>query len=208
MQKYVGDILNTISEVMKLPVMIILILFIMAVIFMIGWLIQEYITEHRHMKVKLPQLMDQIRHGEDTIENCIIKSGLLRSQKLALIEVTRHKDFTNIMRESLADSLIEDEQAKYNRHLKVSNLLAKLGPIFGLLGTLIPLGPGIIALGQGDTYTLSASLLTAFDTTIAGLLVSAAAIVITTIRTSWYNHYMSVMETVMDCILEMEKTNE
>ncbi len=208
MQKYVGDILNTISEVMKLPVMIILILFIMAVIFMIGWLIQEYITEHRHMKVKLPQLMDQIRHGEDTIENCIIKSGLLRSQKLALIEVTRHKGFTNIMRESLADSLIEDEQAKYNRHLKVSNLLAKLGPIFGLLGTLIPLGPGIIALGQGDTYTLSASLLTAFDTTIAGLLVSAAAIVITTIRTSWYNHYMSVMETVMDCILEMEKTNE
>lgn len=39
--------------------------------------------------------------------------------------------------------------------------------MLGLLGTLIPLGPGIIALGQGDTQTLSTSLLTAFDTTIA-----------------------------------------
>ena len=34
-------------------------------------------------------------------------------------------------------------------------MIAKLGPMFGLLGPLIPLGPGIVALGQGDTVTLS-----------------------------------------------------
>ena len=82
---------------------------------------------------------------------------------------------------------------------------AKIGPMLGLLGTLIPLGPGIIALGQGDTITLSSSLLTAFDTTIMGLIAAAIAIVISTIRTRWYTDYMSILETLMECILEAEK---
>lgn len=54
--------------------------------------------------------------------------------------------------------------------------------MLGLLGTLIPLGPGIIALGQGDTQTLSTSLLTAFDTTIAGLCAAAVCLVVTTLQ--------------------------
>ena len=58
--------------------------------------------------------------------------------------------------------------------------------MFGLMGTLIPLGPGLIALGQGDTKTLSDSLLIAFDTTIAGLVAGAIAYVVSGIRKSWY----------------------
>lgn len=54
-------------------------------------------------------------------------------------------------------------------------MIAKLGPMFGLLGTLIPLGPGIVALGQGDTVTLSESMNVAFDTTIAGVISAAVA---------------------------------
>ena len=80
-------------------------------------------------------------------------------------------------------------------------LLARLAPMFGLLGTLIPLGPGIIALGQGDTYTLSTSLLTAFDTTIAGLVAAA----ISTIRRGWYREYASILEAVSETLLELEK---
>lgn len=59
-------------------------------------------------------------------------------------------------------------------------MIAKLGPMFGLLGTLIPLGPGIVALGQGDTVTLSESMNVAFDTTIAGVISAAVASVIST----------------------------
>lgn len=76
--------------------------------------------------------------------------------------------------------------------------------MLGLMGTLIPLGPGIIALGQGDTYTLSTSLLMAFDTTVAGLACAAAALIISTIRKRWYRNYMSMLETLMECTLEAE----
>ena len=196
------------TSVLQIPVVIILILFIAAILVAIGWIISEYMNEHKHMQVQLPKLLDEIRAGEQPIEEIIETSGLLKTQKEALIEITKHSDFNDLMLESLAANLLEREQERYDAKLKPTDLLSKLGPMFGLLGTLIPLGPGIIALGQGDTMTLSQSLMTAFDTTIAGLIVAAIAIVISTIRRVWYNNYMSVLETVMDCVVEMEKNSD
>ena len=196
------------TSVLQIPGVIILILFIAAILVAIGWIISEYMNEHKHMQVQLPKLLDEIRAGEQPIEEIIETSGLLKTQKEALIEITKHSDFNDLMLESLAANLLEREQERYDAKLKPTDLLSKLGPMFGLLGTLIPLGPGIIALGQGDTMTLSQSLMTAFDTTIAGLIVAAIAIVISTIRRGWYNNYMSVLETVMDCVVEMEKNSD
>ena len=203
-----GKVLHSMTSVLQIPVVIILILFIAAILVAIGWIISEYMNEHKHMQVQLPKLLDEIRAGEQPIEEIIETSGLLKTQKEALVEITKHSDFNNLMLESLAANLLEREQERYDAKLKHTDLLSKLGPMFGLLGTLIPLGPGIIALGQGDTMTLSQSLMTAFDTTIAGLIVAAIAIVISTIRRGWYNNYMSVLETVMDCVVEMEKNSD
>ena len=203
-----GKVLHSMTSVLQIPVVIILILFIAAILVAIGWIISEYMNEHNHMQVQLPKLLDEIRAGEQPIEEIIGTSGLLKTQKKALIEITKHSDFNDLMLESLAANLLEREQERYDAKLKPTDLLSKLGPMFGLLGTLIPLGPGIIALGQGDTMTLSQSLMTAFDTTIAGLIVAAIAIVISTIRRGWYNNYMSVLETVMDCVVEMEKNSD
>ena len=203
-----GKVLHSMTSVLQIPVVIILILFIVAILVAIGWIISEYMNEHKHMQVQLPKLLDEIRAEEQPIEEIIETSGLLKTQKEALIEITKHSDFNDLMLESLAANLLEREQERYDAKLKPTDLLSKLGPMFGLLGTLIPLGPGIIALGQGDTMTLSQSLMTAFDTTIAGLIVAAIAIVISTIRRGWYNNYMSVLETVMDCVVEMEKNSD
>lgn len=203
-----GKVLHSMTSVLQIPVVIILILFIAAILVAVGWIISEYMNEHKHMQVQLPKLLDEIRAGEQPIEEIIGTSGLLKTQKEALVEITKHSDFNNLMLESLAANLLEREQERYDAKLKPTDLLSKLGPMFGLLGTLIPLGPGIIALGQGDTMTLSQSLMTAFDTTIAGLIVAAIAIVISTIRRGWYNNYMSVLETVMDCVVEMEKNSD
>ena len=203
-----GKVLHSMTSVLQIPVVIILILFIAAILAATGWIISEYMNEHKHMQVQLPKLLDEIRAGEQPIEEIIETSGLLKTQKEALIEITKHSDFNDLMLESLAANLLEREQERYDAKLKPTDLLSKLGPMFGLLGTLIPLGPGIIALGQGDTMTLSQSLMTAFDTTIAGLIVAAIAIVISTIRRGWYNNYMSVLEPVMDCVVEMEKNSD
>ena len=204
---FLSKAMRTIAAAMEKPVIVLLLFLVAVTVFMIGWLIAEFFTERRHLRAKLPALVDQLNTTDNKvqIDRCIESSELLYRQKVALKELVMHPDITPLMRESLAVRLLQEEQSFYDRRLRISDVIAKIGPILGLLGTLIPLGPGIIALGQGDTITLSSSLLTAFDTTIMGLVAAAVAIVISTIRSRWYANYMSVLETLMECILEVEK---
>ena len=200
----IHDILRAVSGALEVPVVVLLVLFLLAAVALVGWLISEYCTERRHLKVALPALMEQLRTADDR-EAVIEQSGLLRRQKDALLELLRHPDFTDATREALAVELLEREQDRYDNIVRLSELLARLAPMLGLLGTLIPLGPGIIALGQGDTYTLSTSLLTAFDTTIAGLVAAAFAIVVSSIRRRWYREYGSLLEALCTEVLELTK---
>ena len=201
------DVLRAVSSALEVPVVIVLILFLLAAAVLTGWGIAEFFTERRHLKVALPQLLEDLRTADDRAA-VIEASGLLRRQKDALLELLNHPDFNGEMRETLAVRLLEQEQDRYDRIVKLSELLARLAPMFGLLGTLIPLGPGIIALGQGDTYTLSTSLLTAFDTTVAGLVAAAFATVISTVRRGWYREYASILEAAAEMLLETEKAGE
>lgn len=200
----IGDVLRAVAGAMHYPVIILLIIFLLAALALLGWLLAEYFTERRHMNVALPALLESMQHTDD-LKACIEQSGLLRRQKDALLELAAHPDFSPELREALAVRLLDAEQERYDRIVRFSELVARLAPMFGLLGTLIPLGPGIIALGQGDTFTLSSSLLTAFDTTIAGLLAAAVATVVSSLRRSWYKEYMSVLEVLSQCILDRAK---
>ena len=203
----ISDILRAVASAMHYPVVIALILFMLGALALLGWLLAEYFTERRHMKTALPALLEDMQHTED-LKACLAASGLLLRQREALTELASHPDFSLELREALALRLLDGEQERYDRIVRLSELVARLAPMFGLLGTLIPLGPGIIALGQGDTFTLSASLLTAFDTTVAGLLAAAVATVVSTVRKSWYGEYVSQLEVLSQCVLDREKAGE
>mgnify|MGYP002928969775 CR=1 FL=1 len=127
---------------------------------------------------------------------------LLRRQKKALLELAESRGLPKDTLTALAERLLATEEARNARTTSVTDMIAKLGPMFGLLGTLIPLGPGIVALGQGDTVTLSESMNVAFDTTIAGVISAAVASVISHIRKRWYNDDMVSLETLMEAVLE------
>lgn len=197
-----SDALRALASTAQTPVVVILLLLIAVTVIMAGILVAELFTERLHMKAELPALLNQLEQGERPWEEIIESSGLLKRQKAALLTVCVQKKLTPLKRESLAAQLLQDERAHYDLRVQITNLVMRLGPMFGLLGTLIPLGPGIIALGRGDTFTLSASLLTAFDTTIAGLIAAAVATVLSVIRKRWYANYIGKLDSVMECLLE------
>ena len=202
MNNNLSDALRAVASALQTPVIIILLLLIAVTVVMLGTLIAELLTERRYMKVKLPELLNELEAKERPLDEIVENSGLLKRQKQALLTVCAQTALTPLKREALAGELLDAEKARCELRVKITDLVMKLGPMFGLLGTLIPLGPGIIALGRGDTYTLSASLLTAFDTTIAGLIAAAAATVISTVRKRWYSRYMGQLGSVMECLLE------
>ena len=61
-------------------------------------------------------------------------------------------------------------QALARRRLERADLLARIPPMLGLMATIIPLGPGLAALGQGDPAKLAAAVTVAFDATVLGLV--------------------------------------
>ena len=196
-------VLRVIAEALKNPVIIVLIILIAFSVFSVGWIIAEALSERRGLNVSMPRLLDKMKAEGSDLEKCIDESGLLMRQKVLLKELLAHPDFNKAMLTDLSDNLFEKEEAHYDFILKTTQLVSKIAPMVGLLGTLIPLGPGIIALGQGDTYTLSESMLTAFDTTIAGLVAAAVCLVISTIRKRWYDGYLSDLETLIDSVIEI-----
>lgn len=195
------DILRTIASSLQSPVIVILIALTVAIVIILGMFIAEIFTERLKFKISLPRLVDELNSDKDT-ERVIRGSGLLKRQKKALLELLKHPSASASERESMAVNLVSAEQAHYDNRVKVTDVIAKVAPMLGLMGTLIPLGPGLIAIGQGDTEVLSQSLLIAFDTTILGLAVSVVALIISAIRKSWYAKYMSAFESAAECVLE------
>ena len=201
--EFVKDVLRAVSSSLQIPTIVVLIILIAIVIIMLGSFIGELFTERRTLKAKIPVLIDELQcKNADELQAIIKKSRLLKRQKKAIIELIVRGGYSDATREALARQLIADEENRYAKITKVTDLIAKIAPMFGLMGTLIPLGPGLLALGQGDTKTLSESLLIAFDTTVAGLISAAVAYIISSVRKGWYEQYMVGLETIMETILE------
>ena len=62
------------------------------------------------------------------------------------------------------------------------------------MGTLIPLAPGLAALGHGDVVALADDLRTAFAATVIGLLVGTIAFALTLARTRMYSEDLAELE--------------
>ena len=89
---------------------------------------------------------------------------------------------------------LADYELAVQRRLDHTRILVRAGPALGLMGTLIPLAPGLAALGRGDVTTLATDLRTAFAATTIGLLVGTVAFALTLTRTRMYTEDLAALE--------------
>ncbi len=196
------DSMHNISTGLLIPVIIILMLFMALVVVESGGLLAEALTERRRAKVNVPELVNAFQgKNEQEIMDVIADSRLFKRQKAALGELTTNSNLPADSLQALARRLLVSEELHYAKITSRTDIVARLGPMFGLMATLIPLGPGLIALGQGDTKTLADSLLTAFDATVSGLAAAGVAFVISKLRKRWYEDYLSSLEALMESLL-------
>ncbi len=81
-----------------------------------------------------------------------------------------------------------------SQRVERTDFITRIAPMLGLMGTLIPLGPGLSALGEGNLSVLTTAMSVAFDTTVLGLLVGIIGFVLGRLRRRWYEETLSQIE--------------
>lgn len=204
------EAMHQVSATLLVPTIAVLLLFICFAVVELGNLLVEWLVSRRSALTDVSGLVRKIKISKESgeLESLLAESRMLRRQKEALNTLLAQAELPPAVWESLARRMLTREELFYVKVVARMEIVARLGPMLGLMATLIPLGPGLIALSQGDTKKLAESLLTAFDATVLGLASAAIAYFISRVRRRWYEDHMSVLETVTEALLEVRKNCE
>ena len=196
--------LNMISQSLQIPVIIFLVIFAVFAVLAVGGLVAEYTSRKKVTPEIIEGLIYAITNANslEEIKNIIKNAKLYESQKVVLIKILRSNELTSDSRHALAKKLIEFEENKFAKKIEKTDVVTRIGPTLGLMGTLIPMGPGLAALGAGDVNTLANAIIVAFDTTVVGIGAGAVAYFVSKVRRRWYEEYLSNLDALADALLD------
>ena len=196
--------LDVISQSLTIPVLVILLVIVIITIITLGGVIAEYTSRRKVPVGTIRDLIYEINAAEsqEKLKSVISSADIPKSQKKVLNEIASSESLGKDSREALARKLFEYEEEKTISTLQKTDIITRIGPTLGLMGTLIPMGPGLAALGAGDINTLASSLTVAFNTTIVGIGSGALCYVLGKVRSGWYDKYLSDLDALIDAVLD------
>ncbi|MCC7212182.1 MAG: MotA/TolQ/ExbB proton channel family protein [Candidatus Brocadia sp.] len=200
------NILSVLSSAMLYPVMILLVILFVWMIITLGGFVSECFERKRQAQKQNP--------------NEFIKSfsqeNLLRftSQEIPRIPFCFQEYFRELVNELKRDKrgreirieyLLQSKEQKMTKSLDKLRLMIRVGPTLGLMGTIIPMGPALSALSQGDLEKLSSNIIIAFTTTVVGLAIGIAAYCLSTAKNRWVNDDIKNLEYFTECVMKNEQ---
>ncbi|WP_298653044.1 MotA/TolQ/ExbB proton channel family protein [uncultured Proteiniphilum sp.] len=104
--------------------------------------------------------------------------------------------------EAYSDFLISNFENEADKDLALSKMLAKMGPVLGLIGTLIAMSPALVGLSTGDISGMAYNMQVVFATTVVGLVVSAIGLVTLQTKQRWYAKDVNNLDYVSRILTE------
>lgn len=190
----ISDILYWISTGLLVPVIIALILLFLRSLLLIGSFFGQYLMLRKtaaHVRTALTDVtletLDQVAQKLPQKSNAPV-IGYIRQMIAA--------------RDSQAEvqRLLAEYEIAADRDLSTSKLLSKLGPMLGLMGTLIPMGPALAGLATGDIESMARNMQVAFSTTVTGLIAAAIGFVTQQVKQRWYQQDMTQLEYLAEIL--------
>lgn len=189
--KYVSNVLFWISNGLLVPVIVGLLYFFVNSILLLGIFFNQYLTHSKQTKL-LKKTLDSLR--ADDMEKLKVEAGKLPQSNftgfLCNIIEAPSKAYSN--------RLLADYEVRADAELGKYKLLTKFGPILGLMGTLIPMGPALAGLATGDVASMAYNMQIAFATTVVGLFVGAIGYVLLQIKQRWFVAELADLEFIAD----------
>ena len=98
---------------------------------------------------------------------------------------------------SLTEIINDFEQAA-QRPIQRARYSIKMGPTLGLIGTLTPMARALSSLSEGNFAGLSGQMITAFSTTVLGLIVGGLAYTMAHVRAKWQRHDLYILSRLAE----------
>ena len=187
---YISDILYWITTGLMVPVIVLLIILFIRALILIGGFFGQYLAIR-----KTEALIKEKLKAANT-ENIDSLGGELPQKNPSLVvcymfEILKAKESPAHIQKLLADFEIAAD-----KDLSISKTLTKMGPMLGLMGTLIPMGPALVGLSTGDIASMAYNMQVAFATTVVGLFSAAIGFITQQVKQRWYLQDMTNLEFV------------
>ena len=192
---YITDILYWISSGLLVPVILILIFFFLRSLLLLGGFFSQYLTM-RKSGILLQKEVKQL-----TADNLYTLSDHLPKGKLPVVTCIS-KMLENRNSPAKVTFLLDEYECLVERELETPKMFTKMGPMLGLMGTLIPMGPALVGLSSGDIASMAYNMQVAFAATVIGLFAGGIGFVVKAVKQRWYRRDMGMLNYIADMLDE------
>ncbi len=188
----ITKILYWISTGLLIPVIVLLLIFFLRALMLIGTFYGMYIQKLKFNK-EFGTIINSL--NSQNVDD-LIKTDQLNSKLLITIYLDRLMNSESA--KVYYEKIVNDFEIACQKDLSQSQIIAKLGPILGLMGTLIPMGPALVGLAAGNIESMAMNMQVAFATTVIGLLTGAVGFVILQTKRRWYASDINNLEFIAE----------
>lgn len=185
----ITNVLYWISTGLMIPVTILLLYFLIYSIIMIGGFYGNHISRQK-INVRINRDIEN-----NTVDDVLCNLSSVNAQDSLLINtLERIKSSTT---HAKMDKVIGDYEIDADKEISKSKLLVKIGPMLGLMGTLIPMGPALVGLATGDVASMASNMQVAFATTVVGIIIGAIGFVTLQVKQRWVADDLNIIEYIV-----------
>ncbi len=169
-----------IANSLLIPDIILLIVFFIRALILLGSTYNQFMVRRRNSR-RLAMAIKQLQpRGIDDLRSLLPeKHESLFTEYLA--DILAHP-----ASEAYTDYVITQYETEVAKDVNLSRLLTKLGPVLGLIGTLISMSPALVGLSTGDISGMAYNMQVVFSATVVGLVISAVGLFTQQLKTRWY----------------------
>ena len=176
----ISQLLFLVSDSLLIPDIIVLLVLFVRALLLVGSFYNQYITKYKNERQLRPILQQLTPERIEELQAVLPEKDNSLFVKYLRAILARPAD------DAYADYMITNFENEAEKDVVTSKLLAKVGPVLGLIGTLIAMSPALTGLSQGDISKMASNMQVVFATTVVGLVVSLVGLVTLQFKQRWY----------------------
>lgn len=189
----ITNLLYWLSTGLLVPVTLFLLFYFLRSLFLVGGLYGKYLKRAK-LNAKINQQIENTP-VEEILANLPAEQTRQNALMTQLHRIKRTQD-----NEAMLNKILGDHEIIAEQETGKSKLLVKIGPMLGLMGTLIPMGPALVGLATGDISSMASNMQVAFATTVVGIIIGAIGFITLQLQQRWVADDLNILEYIVESL--------